>query len=113
MGTKLSDLVVIALGLQNGVPGLNPTRGISGNCLDVVGPPKKIFFMHKESVSQQQTRRIHTAIPSVLLIRNRVKNLTNLGTRGEIGEIGSRFGVVVVVGLQDFHLHWVGREHGS
>ena len=36
MGTKLSDLVVVALGIQTGLLGLNSYRGNSGNCPNTV-----------------------------------------------------------------------------
>ena len=45
MGTKLSDLVVIALGTQTGVLGSNFCKGNSGNCPDTVSFLEKLFFM--------------------------------------------------------------------
>ena len=48
MGTKLSDLVAIALGTQTGVLGSNPCRGDSGNHPNTVNFLEKLFFMHKQ-----------------------------------------------------------------
>ena len=61
---KLSDLVVIALDNEIGVLSSNPYRGNYGNCPNIVSFLQKLFFMHKQSLSQRQTRRVHTAILS-------------------------------------------------
>ena len=47
MGTKLNDLVVIALGFQTGDLGSNPIRGMHSNCPNVVTFLQQLFFMHK------------------------------------------------------------------
>ena len=48
MGTKLSDLVVIALGMRTGVLGSNPCTGDFGYCANTLGFLEKLFFMHKQ-----------------------------------------------------------------
>ena len=55
-GTKLSDLVVRALVLQMKYAGSNPPGCIFITCLKVVSLLKKLFFLHKQSLPQQQTR---------------------------------------------------------
>ena len=51
VGTKLTDLVVIALGYQIGIPGSNPNRDISRNCPIVVSFLERLFVMHKQNHS--------------------------------------------------------------
>ena len=83
MGTKLNDLVVIALGTQTGVLGSNPCRGNFGNCANIVSFLEKLFFMHKQ---MKFTNQIVTCEHSNASVMSQSRNAT---TRGHTG-IGTR-----------------------